>query len=68
MRYIRFATVEVGVNKGDQQAELVEDISEGLNANSQDLQTATVFDDQIQVFPTRKGLGSPEVKRISPVC
>lgn len=59
-KVIRFASVEVGVNQGDKQQAVVDDVSEGLNANSQDLVSTTDFDDQIPVFPTRKGLGKPE--------
>lgn len=59
-KVIRFASVEVGVNSGDKQQALVDDISEGLNANSEDLVSSPEFDDQIPVFPTRKGLGKPE--------
>lgn len=59
-KVIRFASVEVGVNSGDKQQAIVDDISEGLNANSEDLVSSPEFDDQIPVFPTRKGLGKPE--------
>lgn len=59
-KVIRFASVEVGVSQGDKQQAVVDDISEGINANSQDLVSTTDFDDQIPVFPTRKGLGKPE--------
>lgn len=59
-RVVRFAAVEVGLNKGNQQQSIVDDISEGINANSMDLNDSTEFDDQIPVFPTRKGLGKPE--------
>lgn len=59
-RVVRFGTVEVGLNKGNNQQEIVDDISEGINANSMDLNDSTEFDDQIPIFPTRKGLGKPE--------
>lgn len=59
-RVIRFASVEVGLSKGDTQQQVVDDISEGLNANSSDLVATEDFDDQIPVYPTRKGLGKPE--------
>lgn len=65
-RVIRFASVEVGLNKGDQQQDMIDDISEGLNANSTDLVSSTEFDDQIPVFPTRKGLGKPEYEEHLP--
>jgi len=60
-KILRFATVEVGVNKGDQNQDIIDDISEGLNANPIDLQQTTSFDDQIPVFPIRKNLGKPEI-------
>lgn len=65
-RYVRFATVEVGLNKGDSQQEVVDDISDGLNANSQDLPQPEVFQDYIPVFPTRKGIGKPELQEYAP--
>ena len=65
-RYIRFATVDVGINQGDQQQSVVDDIAEGLNANSQDLQNTDSFDDQIPVFPTRKSIGRPELHESIP--
>lgn len=66
MRYIRFATVEVGVNSGDKQQELVDDIAEGFNANSSSLSQTESFDDEITVYPVRKGLGKPEVSEFAP--
>lgn len=65
-RVIRFASVEVGLNKGDQQQDFIDQISEGLNANSSDMVSSTEFDDQIPVFPTRKGLGKPEYEEHLP--
>ena len=53
-RYIRFATVEVGLNKGDQQQAVVDDISEGLNANSDSLPQPEVFQDNIPCIPYKK--------------
>jgi hypothetical protein len=65
-RVVRFVSVEVGLNKGDQQQEYIDDISEGLNANSSDMVQSPTFDDQIPVFPTRKGLGKPEYEEHLP--
>lgn len=65
-RVVRFATVEVGLNKGDVQQQLVDDISEGLNANSRDMVSSPEFDDQIPVYPVRKGLGKPEYEEHLP--
>ena len=68
MRYVRFASVEVGLNKGDNQQEVVDDISEGLNANSEDLYTTGMYDDNIPVFPTRKGIGTPTLSEYAPTA
>lgn len=63
-KVVRFATVEVGASQGDQQQTVVDNISEGLNANSSSLEAYNApdtFDDQIPVFPTRKGIGEPKL-------
>lgn len=67
-RILRFVSVEVGVSQGDKQQELLDNVSSGINANSLSLETTVsdLFDDEIPVFPTRKGLGKPEVEEYIP--
>ena len=66
-RYIRFATVDTGMSKGDETQNLVDDVSEGLNANSQDFPFMEgTFDDRIPVFPTRGNLGKVVVESYAP--
>lgn len=66
-RYIRFATVETGVSKGEDNQILVDDVSEGLNSNSSSFPFLEgTFDDQIPVFPTRGNIGKVTVENSAP--
>lgn len=64
-RVVRFATVDVGTSQGDRTQEIIDDISQTLNADSLSLQTTMTpnasFDDGIPVHPHRKGVGKPEI-------
>jgi len=60
-RIVRFGTVDVGQNSGDKQQDILDDISEGINAESIDMITDTTFTDQIPIFPTRKEIGKLEM-------
>lgn len=67
-RIVRFVFVEVGVSQGNKQQEVIDTISSGINANSLAFETNVddMFDDEIPVFPTRKGLGKPEYEEHIP--
>jgi len=65
-KIVRFATVEIGIAKSDRQTEIVDDVSDGINANSQDLLDDAEFDDQLSVFPTVKGVGAPAMVTDAP--
>lgn len=68
-RYIRFATVETGVSKGEDNQILVDDVSEGLNANSTDFPYLEgTFDDKIPVFPSRGNIGKVTVENFAPTA
>lgn len=66
-RIVRFAEVEVGLSQGDNEDSCADNASAAVNANSMSLgMTSTTeamdFDDNLPVVPTRKGVGSIEVK------
>lgn len=66
-RYIRYATVNTGFSKGDDEQNIVDDVSEGLNSNSQDFPFMEgTFDDRIPVFPTRGDIGKVTVESYAP--
>lgn len=66
-RVVRFITFDAGYNLGDVQQQMVDDISDGINANSGAIDYATEFDDQIPIFPTRGGtLGKPNYEEFVP--
>ena len=67
-KILRFVSVEVGASQGTKQQELLDNVSSGINANSLSLETTVsdLFDDEIPVFPTRKGLGKPEIEEHVP--
>lgn len=67
-KILRFVSVEVGASQGNKQQELLDNVSSGINANSLSLETTVsdLFDDEIPVFPTRKGLGKPEIEEHVP--
>lgn len=68
-KYIRFATVETGVSKGEDNQILVDDVSEGLNSNSKDFPYMEgTFDDQIPVFPSRGNIGKVTVENYAPTA
>lgn len=68
-RYVRFATVETGVSKGEDNQILVDDVSEGLNANSSDFPFLDgTFDDQIPVFPVRGNIGKVTISNEPPTA
>lgn len=64
-RIIRLVTVDVGTSQGDRSQEIIDDVDAAINANSMSLGDSmspdTSFDDNIPVFPNRRGLGKPEV-------
>lgn len=64
-RIVRFASVDIGVSQGQKQQDVIDGISEAINANSMSLmatsdETAN-YDDNIPVIPNRKGVGKPEL-------
>nr|DAH52349.1 MAG TPA: capsid assembly protease [Caudoviricetes sp.] len=63
-RIVRFISVEVGLSKGDTDSDVLDSISSGINANSISLEgtASDIFDDEIPIFPTRRGLGKPELE------
>lgn len=67
-KIVRFVHVEVGLAKGNDNQDLIDDISSGINADSLTLEGTSpdMFEDQIPVFPTRKGLGKPEIEESVP--
>lgn len=67
-RIVRFVTVEVGISQGAKQQEAIDTVSSGINANSLAFENNIddMFDDEIPVFPTRKGLGKPEYEEHIP--
>lgn len=64
-RIVRFVSVDVGVSQGNKQQEVVDTISEAINADSNSLMQTTdqlsSYDDNIPVLPSRKGAGKPEL-------
>lgn len=64
LRPVRWANVDIGTAVGDQQTEVVDSISQGINANSTSLSNGAAyseFDDNIPIMPNRKGIGKPEI-------
>ena len=64
-RIVRFITVDVGNSQGERTQEIIDDISQTINADSQSLQPTmtpnTDFADGISIHPHRKGIGKPEL-------
>lgn len=63
-RIARWANVDIGTTQGDQQDDVVNSISEAINANSSSLAAGTAyteFDDNIPVLPNRRGLGKVDL-------
>ena len=66
-RVVRLVTVDVGMSSGDGTQEVIDDLSQVINADSMSLGGSVVgmegqmFDDEIPVLPTRKGVGRPEI-------
>lgn len=64
LRPLRWANVDIGTASGDQQQEVTESISQGINANSSSLSNGAAyseFDDALPIMPNRKGIGKPEI-------
>lgn len=65
-RLVRMVTVDVGGSSGDRVQEIIDDISQVVNAGSMSLAGAMggsdmMFQDMIPVLPNRRGVGKPEL-------
>lgn len=65
-RLIRMVTIDVGGSSGDRVQEIIDDVSQIVNAGSMSLTGAMggsemMFQDMIPVLPNRRGVGKPEI-------
>lgn len=68
-RIVRFISVDVGLSQGNKNSDVVDAVSNAINADSDTLQNMgnfTMYNDEIPIIPHRKGIGKPDYEEHIP--